>query len=167
MKKILFLFFSFSTLNLQAYNPEHLAKYKNGDTNLQNLDLSGALLQGANFENKNLSGTNLSDTNLFFANFRNANLTNAKLTFTFAIYTDFSGANLTGTNLTNFVCTFANFSNTTRLTDEQKEYLKDRGALFDQKIYEEKTKFLLKKSKPKKLFLKKILNCLSCCCSKK
>lgn len=140
MKKILLLLLF--TLNLKAYNPEHLAKYKNGDINLQNLDLSGALLQSTNFENKNLSGTNLSDANLFFANFKNADLTNTKLIFAFAIYTDFSGANLSGTNLTNIICAFASFSDVVGLTAQQKEYLKERGAIFDQKIYEDKTKFL-------------------------
>ncbi|TRU44385.1 MAG: pentapeptide repeat-containing protein [Microcystis aeruginosa Ma_QC_Ca_00000000_S207] len=84
-------------------------------TTLQQVDLSGAFLIGANLSDADLRGANLSDADLRGANLSGANLWIA----------DLSWANLSGAEVENAI-----FTNATGITPEQKQDLIRRGAIF-------------------------------------
>ena len=74
------------------------------EANLEGADLSGAYLKGArlmgaNLEGADLSGANLKEADLSFANVQRVNLKGAKLLEATLNWTNFSGANLSGANL--------------------------------------------------------------------
>lgn len=97
---------------------------------LNDADLSDANLQGANLRGADLSGAYLSNTDLRGANLRRASLALANL----------GGANLSGANLQETNLSNANFSNTLveqaqlgqnpGLSEETKQNLLQRGALW-------------------------------------
>ncbi|MCT7949757.1 pentapeptide repeat-containing protein [Ancylothrix sp. C2] len=93
--------------------------------NLQGADLAGLNLEGVNFIRGNLTNANLQNSclikaDLLFVNFTNANLTNADLT----------AATLNETIWLNAIVEGCNLKNTTGLTQQQRQDLTRRGAIF-------------------------------------
>lgn len=91
--------------------------------NLQGADLSGLVLDGVNFIRGDLTGANLRgsrliNADLLFANFTQADLRNADLT----------GATLNETIWLDALVDGCEFEAGTGLTNEQRTYLKIRGA---------------------------------------
>ncbi|CCQ56914.1 MAG: pentapeptide repeat-containing protein [Crocosphaera sp.] len=85
---------------------ELLQRYRLGERNFQQAELSNMNLPHLNLENINLIGANLSGTNLQYSNLNRAkliaaNLENANLTGVSLVKAKLSGANLTNANLTN------------------------------------------------------------------
>jgi uncharacterized protein YjbI with pentapeptide repeats len=94
--------------------------------NLVEADLSGLILDEANFIRGNLMKANLENTSLInadliFANFTNANLKNANL----------SGATLNQTIWQGTIVEDCKFLKTTGLTISQRKDLQNSGAIFD------------------------------------
>ncbi|MEH1770278.1 MAG: pentapeptide repeat-containing protein [Nostoc sp.] len=94
-------------------------------TNLSNAELMGANLAGANLQQANLTGANLTGTNLAGANLQQANLTGANLQ-----QANLRGTNLNSANLTN-ACLFDAI-----LTDTEKKFAADNGALFSKESFQ-------------------------------
>ena len=95
---------------------ELLERYRLGDRNFQQAELSKMNLQQLNLENINLIGANLSKANLQYSNLNRAkliaaNLTEANLTGVSLVKAKLMGANLTNANLTNADLTQADLSN--------------------------------------------------------
>ena len=139
-------------------NPQELLK-KTKDfagANLMEVNLSNANLRNVDLIDANLSGADLSNADLRYANLRiadlgNANLTNADLrdaNLSVAYLkcvnlqdADLRGANLNGANLHNANLSDANlsranvknarFKNNLGLSEELKQDLKQRGAIFE------------------------------------
>ncbi len=93
--------------------------------NLQNVDLSGLILNSVNFIRGDLSGANLSDSSLIdadliFANFTNANLSNTNL----------QGATLNETVWNGAIVKNCNFGIGIGITNQQRQQLKSCGAVF-------------------------------------
>lgn len=93
--------------------------------NLQQADLSSLVLDGVNFIRGNLSGANLRgsslvNADLIFANFTGADLRDA----------DLQGATLNETIWLDTLVKQCNFGTGIGLTNEQRQYLKVRGARF-------------------------------------
>ncbi|MDJ0730010.1 MAG: pentapeptide repeat-containing protein [Crocosphaera sp.] len=85
---------------------ELLQRYRLGERNFQQAELSKMNLQHLNLEKINLIGANLSGTNLQYSNLNRAkliaaNLTDANLTGVSLVKAKLIGANLTNANLTN------------------------------------------------------------------
>lgn len=94
--------------------------------NLKGAELSGLILDGANFIRGDLSGANLSSSSLvnadlIFANFTKADLKNANL----------QGATLNETVWLNTLVDQCNLGTGIGLTNEQRRDLKIRGAVFN------------------------------------
>ncbi len=94
---------------------ELLQRYRLGERNFQQAELSNMNLQHLNLENINLIGANLSGTNLQYSNLNRAkliaaNLTDANLTGVSLVKAKLMGANLTNTNLTDADLTHADLS---------------------------------------------------------
>ncbi|MDJ0660174.1 MAG: pentapeptide repeat-containing protein [Crocosphaera sp.] len=94
---------------------ELLQRYRLGERNFQQAELSKINLQHLNLENINLIGANLSGTNLEYSNLNRAkliaaNLENANLTGVSLVKAKLIGANLTNANLTNADLTNADLS---------------------------------------------------------
>ncbi|MGK7956278.1 MAG: pentapeptide repeat-containing protein [Crocosphaera sp.] len=94
---------------------ELLQRYRLGERNFKQAELSNMNLQHLNLENINLIGANLSGTNLQYSNLNRAkliaaNLTNANLTGVSLVKAKLMGANLTNTNLTDADLTHADLS---------------------------------------------------------
>jgi Pentapeptide repeats (8 copies) len=87
---------------------------------LVDANLSGANLSEANLSGANLSGANLSEANLSGANLSGANLSEANL----------HGANLREAIFSNSKVMKARFEYTRGVTDELREILKQKGAIF-------------------------------------
>jgi uncharacterized protein YjbI with pentapeptide repeats len=51
-----------------------LDRYRQGERDFSHVDLSGAILTGANLQNINLTGANLTNANLSWASLSNANV---------------------------------------------------------------------------------------------
>ncbi len=95
---------------------ELLQRYRLGERNFQQAELSKMNLQHLNLENINLIGANLFGTNLQYSNLNRAkliaaNLENANLTGVSLVKAKLIGANLTNANLTNADLTNADLSN--------------------------------------------------------
>ncbi|MFC1894667.1 pentapeptide repeat-containing protein [Candidatus Dependentiae bacterium] len=96
---------------------ENLDKAKNGEKNLEGIDLSGLVLKDINLENSNLKNANLTDTKLIGANLKGADLTDAKMQNVDLTNVDLTKANLTrvdlsGLNLKGIIAKSANFDDT-------------------------------------------------------
>lgn len=107
---------------MRFFNNSSRAKFPN----LQNVDLSGLILNGVNFIRGDLSGANLSSSNLIdadliFANFTNANLSNTNL----------QGATLNETVWDGAIVENCNFGTGIGITNQQRQELKSRGAIFN------------------------------------
>ena len=94
---------------MQAYEKNKLESFIN--CNLEEFDISGVILSGANFVDSDLYKVNFNDsilqgTNFFNADVSEANLTRATLTHSTLEEADFSGANLSNADLS-----FSNLSN--------------------------------------------------------
>jgi len=116
-----------STLNLSSSN------FK--DANLRGADLTDVDLSEANLENTKLNGADLSGAYLEGANLTNANLTNASLALSNLIGANLTNANLTNTNLQNTslgqtIVKGAIFANNLGLTEEKKQELISKEAIF-------------------------------------
>lgn len=107
-----------------------------GNANLTNADLrdanlSVAYLKCVNLQDADLRGANLNGANLHKANLNDANLNNADLGST-----NLNGANLCGASVKNANLSRANvknarFKNNLGLSEELKQDLKQRGAIFE------------------------------------
>ncbi|MBO3463023.1 pentapeptide repeat-containing protein [Aetokthonos hydrillicola] len=87
-------------------------------------------------EGRDLSGANLSGTNLSYANLRDANLSYANLSYAnlsgaYLRDANLSGANLRDANLISAKVEKALFIETKGLTEDMKQNLKQRGAIFE------------------------------------
>lgn len=107
---------------VRFFNNPSRAKFPN----LQNVDLSGLVLNGVNFIRGDLSGANLSgssliDADLIFANFTNANLSNTNL----------QGATLNETVWNGAIVENCNFGIGIGITNQQRQELKFCGAIFN------------------------------------
>lgn len=85
-------------------------------TKINGSDLSGCILNGAKLQYAKVSGSNLSNASLRGADLRHTDLRYSKLS-----NTDFSGADVQNALL----------QGSTGLTEEQKQELKAKGAIFD------------------------------------
>jgi Pentapeptide repeats (8 copies) len=119
-------------------------------TNLSGIDFSGANLERVNLRGSDLTDADLSESNLRGAklggadlsggylenaDLREADLHRASLAVVNLIAADLRGANLQSTNLTNTNFTTAHvegakFGKNVGLTEETKEHLLERGAIF-------------------------------------
>ncbi len=98
--------------------------------NLTGVNLIKANLFGANLTRANLSGANLTRANLVGANLTGANLVGANLTRANLSGANLTGADLSGSSYREALVEFALFRDNSGLTDADKDYLKDKGALF-------------------------------------
>lgn len=101
------------------------------DADLSDADLHRASLALANLSGANLSGANLSEANLSSANFSDANLTNANLSNADLHRASLMLANLSDTTWLNSRVDEARFSRSSGLSEEWKQDLKQRGAIFE------------------------------------
>ena len=102
---------------------------------LQGADLEGAYLQGANLQGAylqgtNLQGVNLQEANLQGADLQGADLEDADLQGAYLERADLLGAYLQGAYLQGANVLSTRFSQTASLTEEEKDDLRNRGALF-------------------------------------
>ena len=128
MKKII-LFSIFAMLlthknNLLPANPIDLKKVESGDINLIGTDLIGANLSGKilywrRFNYAHLNHTRFWHAYLWHSDFSNAHLDNAI----------FEDAEMIGTIFKNTTAQDADFKNAKGLTNAQKKYLREHGAL--------------------------------------
>jgi uncharacterized protein YjbI with pentapeptide repeats len=110
-------------------------------TNLIGADLSGANLRGANLRGANLRGANLSGANLSEADLSEADLSEADLRVTnlsgVNLYranlsgVNLRGANLIGADLRNARVEKARFGSDSGISDDLKNELIDKGAIFE------------------------------------
>ena len=91
---------------------------------LSGVDLRNTNLEGANLSGAILNGANLSGCELQNVDFRGANLEAANLK-----RSDFHGANMSGASLNGAWVQGADFLSVRGLTEEQRKYLKDNGAI--------------------------------------
>lgn len=101
------------------------------DADLSNADLHRVSLALANLSGANLSGANLSEANLSSANFSDANLKNANLSHADLHRASLMLANLTDTTWLNSRVEEARFSRSSGLSEQWKQDLKQRGAIFE------------------------------------
>lgn len=136
---LIFIFFILDH-NLFSYKQEDLDKIRSGSCfmmfadlnyaplmkwNLNNVNLSNAWVMGASFRKSSLKGACLYNVKAVDSSFRWADLEGADLregNFREAL---FFGANLKDTRVKN-----AGFRNVRGLTNEQKKYLRENGALY-------------------------------------
>ncbi|MFB2981323.1 pentapeptide repeat-containing protein [Microseira sp. BLCC-F43] len=107
-----------------------------GHANLTNADLrdanlSVAYLKGVNLHDADLRGVNLNGANLHNANLRDANLNNADLSGANLNGANLWGASVKNTNLSRANVKNARFKNNLGLSEEVKQDLKQRGAIFE------------------------------------
>jgi uncharacterized protein YjbI with pentapeptide repeats len=95
--------------------------------NRSNTNLNGAKLIGANLSDANLSCVNLGSAKLIGANLCRADLRGADLFGAYLSDADLRGADLRGADVTN-----AQFGVGIGLSDEEKQDLIQRGAIFDE-----------------------------------
>jgi uncharacterized protein YjbI with pentapeptide repeats len=101
------------------------------DADLSDADLHRASLALANLSGANLSGANLREANLSSANFSDANLTNANLSHADLHRASLMLANLTDATWLNSRVEEARFSRSSGLSEQWKQDLKQRGAIFE------------------------------------
>jgi len=99
--------------------------------NLSGANLSGADLSRADLIYANLSGANLSGANLSGADLRGANLNYADLRGADLRGADLIGADLIGADLSGAIVEKGLFRKTRGLTEDTKQDLKQRGAIFE------------------------------------
>ncbi|MDJ0662403.1 MAG: pentapeptide repeat-containing protein [Crocosphaera sp.] len=93
-------------------------------------NLSRANLSGVNLSKANLSGCDLSYTNLSWANLNHANLSNCNFNQAILQRSHLNKANLTNVNFNDADVMNAKFGDNQGISDEQKNNLIKRGALF-------------------------------------
>lgn len=91
------------------------------DANLNSANLGGVDLSGADLGNADLSHTNLHHASLALANLSGANLGGANL----------NGANFSNANLSGAKVKEARFSKNIGISEETKQHLLERGAIFE------------------------------------
>ena len=101
---------------------------------LSNLDLSNAILDEAEFDcavlsNADLSDTSLKQTSFFSADLEGANLSGAKVNNCNFRHANLEGANVTGVDFSNSNVKGAIFTDAIGLSFQQKQWLKENGAL--------------------------------------
>ncbi len=128
-----------------------------------------------NFEKVTANNTNFQNLILINANFKNSDLTKAKFNNSVLAYADFSdiksfngtdfrgtvlyGAKFNGANLNDIIVEGVIFEGVKGLTPDQKEYLKEQGAIFYSSVQKLKQKNIvdffkpITKAKEKKLVL--------------
>ncbi len=126
--------FAFAMVGIQTApafgaTPEENAQKLRDTNQCPGCDLSGVDLRNTNLEGANLSGAilrgaNLSGCELENVDFRGANLEAANLK-----RSDFHGADMSGVSLNGAWVQGADFLSVRGLTDEQRKYLKDNGAV--------------------------------------
>ena len=136
MKKLVSLFlmiilFGFAG-NLLAYNQNDYQKAmtlseknKAGQaTTIEERNLINTNLRGRNLSGFNLSGANLSGANLYKAILRGTILADADLVDAYLVDADLFNADLVDANLSG-----ANLNDAKNMSQEQKDYAKQQGAL--------------------------------------
>ena len=101
------------------------------DADLSDADLHRASLALANLSGANLSGANLSETNSSSANFSDTNLTRANLSNADLHRASLMLANLSNTTWLNSRVEEARLSRSSGLSEQWKQNLKQRGAIFE------------------------------------
>ncbi|MEC4984203.1 MAG: pentapeptide repeat-containing protein [Oscillatoria sp. PMC 1068.18] len=97
---------------------------------LDDADLSSANLQGAKLSGADLSGAYLSEANLSFVDLHRASLALANLSGANLENANLLGANLSNVNLSGAKVTNAKFGKNPGITEETKQNLQQRGAIF-------------------------------------
>jgi uncharacterized protein YjbI with pentapeptide repeats len=92
-------------------------------------DLSGVDLRNTNLEGANLSGAILKGANLSGCELQNVDFRGANLEAANVKRSDFHGADMSGASLNGAWVQGADFLSVRGLTEEQRKYLKDNGAI--------------------------------------
>ncbi|MBP5974767.1 pentapeptide repeat-containing protein [Brasilonema sp. CT11] len=111
----------------------NLSRADLSDANLSRADLRGADIRGANLSRADLSDANLSGTHLSGANLIGAHLIGANLSGANLIGAHLIGAHLSDAYLSGAIVVNALFGGSKGLTEDTKQDLKQRGAIFDDK----------------------------------
>ena len=112
--------------NIEDESLSLLVSLSLSNADLRRANLSRANLRGANLRGANLVVANLRSANLSYANLRSANLSNANLSNANLSNADLSNADLGGAEVEG-----AKFGLGEGLSEEEKQALRERGALFD------------------------------------